>query len=108
MRFGLHNDSPVTPISPLLSVGTAVSRLTSGGKILGPEQAITVEEALRSMTLDAAFLAFEDDRKGTLTEGKLGDVVVLESDPHEVAPEEIRDIPVVMTIVGGEVAYSAY
>ena len=121
MRFGLHNDSPVTPISPLLSVGTAVSRLTSGGKILvlltvpegikgvlGPEQAITVEEALRSMTLDAAFLAFEEDRKGTLTEGKLGDVVVLESDPHEVAPAEIRDIPVAMTIVGGEVAYSTY
>jgi predicted amidohydrolase YtcJ len=107
MRFGLHNDSPVTPISPLLSVGTAVSRLTSGGKILGPEQSITVEQALRSMTLDAAYLAFEEDGKGTLAEGKLGDVVVLESDPHEVAPEEIKDIPVVMTIVGGEVAYSA-
>ena len=108
MRFGLHNDSPVTPISPLLSVGTAVSRLTSGGKVLGPEQAITVDEALRSMTLDAAYLAFEEDRKGTLAEGKLGDVVVLESDPHEVAPDEIRDIPVAMTIVGGNVAYSAF
>jgi len=107
MRFGLHNDSPVTPIEPLLSVGTAVARLTSGGRVLGPEQAITVEQALRSMTLDAAYLAFEEDRKGTLTEGKLGDAVVLESDPHEVAPEEIKDIPVAMTIVGGEVAYSA-
>jgi len=107
MRFGLHNDSPVTPISPLLSVGTAVSRLTSGGQVLGPGQAVTVDEALRSMTLDAAYLAFEENRKGTLEEGKLGDVVVLESDPHEVAPEEIKDIPVVMTIVGGEVAYSA-
>jgi predicted amidohydrolase YtcJ len=107
MRFGLHNDSPVTPISPLLSVGTAVSRLTSGGKVLGGEQAITVDQALRSMTLDAAYLAFEEDRKGTLVEGKLGDVVVLENDPYEVAPEEIRSIPVAMTIVGGEIAHSA-
>src|SRR3712207_9530025 len=44
IRFGLHNDSPVTPISPLLSVGTAVSRLTSGGRVLGAEQAITVSQ----------------------------------------------------------------
>lgn len=107
IRFGLHNDSPVTPISPLLSIGTAVSRLTSGGRVLGAEQAITVDQALRSMTLDSAYLAHEEDRKGTLIEGKLGDVVVLEADPYEVAPEEIKEIPVAMTIVGGEVMYSA-
>jgi predicted amidohydrolase YtcJ len=59
------------------------------------------------MTVDAAFLAFEEDRKGTLEEGKLGDVVVLEHDPHDVAPDEIRNIPVAMTIVGGEVAHQA-
>jgi predicted amidohydrolase YtcJ len=106
MRFGLHNDSPVTPVSPLLSVGTAVSRLTSGGQVLGAGQAITVEQALLSMTLDAAYLAFEENNKGSLVEGKLGDVVVLEADPYDVAPGEIRDIPVVMTIVGGEVAHS--
>jgi predicted amidohydrolase YtcJ len=107
IRFGLHNDSPVTPVSPLLSVGTAVSRLTSGGQALGAEQAITVDQALRSMTLDSAYLAFEEDLKGTLAEGKLGDVVILEADPHKVAPREVKDIPVAMTIVGGEVAYSA-
>jgi predicted amidohydrolase YtcJ len=107
IRFGLHNDSPVTPISPLLSVGTAVSRLTSGGQILGSEQAITVDQALRSMTIDSAYLAFEENLKGTLTEGKLGDVVVLEADPYEVSPSEIKDIPVAMTIVGGEVVYNA-
>ncbi len=105
IRFGLHNDSPVTPISPLLSIGTAVSRLTSGGQALGAEQAITVDKALRSMTLDSAYLAFEEDLKGTLTEGKLGDVVVLEADPYEVDAQEIKDIPVAATIVGGEVVY---
>jgi predicted amidohydrolase YtcJ len=107
IRFGLHNDSPVTPISPLLSVGTAVSRLTSGGQLLGTEQAITVDHALRAMALESAYLAFEEDLKGTLTEGKLGDVVVLEADPYNAAPQEIKDIPVGMTIVGGEVVYSA-
>ena len=107
IRFGLHNDSPVTPISPLLSVGTAVSRLTSGGRVLGTEQAITVSQALRSMTLDSAYLAFEEELKGTLTEGKLGDVVILDADPHEVDLQEIKDIPVAMTIVGGEVVYGA-
>jgi predicted amidohydrolase YtcJ len=106
IRFGLHNDSPVTPISPLLSIGTAVSRLTSSGRVLGAEQAITVDQALRSMTLDSAYLAFEEDSKGTLAEGKLGDVVILEADPYEVAPREIKDIPVATTIVGGEVVYS--
>ena len=64
------------------------------------------------MTLDSAYLAFEENTKGTLTEGKLGDVVVLEADPYEVATREIntreiKDIPVSVTIVGGKVAYSA-
>ena len=107
IRFGLHNDSPVTPISPLLSIGTAVSRLTSSGQVLGDEQSITVDQALRSMTLDSAYLAFEENLKGTLTEGKLGDAVVLETDPHKVDPREVKDISVAMTIVGGEVVHSA-
>jgi predicted amidohydrolase YtcJ len=107
IRFGLHNDSPVTPISPLLSIGTAVSRLTGSGRVLGAEQTITVDQALRSMTLDSAYLAFEEDLKGTLAEGKLGDVVVIEADPHEVSPQEIKDIPIGMTLVGGEVVHGA-
>jgi predicted amidohydrolase YtcJ len=107
IRFGLHSDSPVTPISPLLSIDTALSRRTSGGMVLGSGQAIPVDRALRSMTLESAYLAFEEGLKGTLTEGKLGDVVVLEADPNEVAPHEIKNIPVAATIVGGNVAYSA-
>lgn len=107
IRSGLHNDTPVTPIGPLLSIGAAVGRRTSGGHVLGPEQAISVDRALRSMTLDSAYLAFEEDIKGSLTVGKLGDVVVLEADPHEVTLQEIQDIPVSMTVVGGKVAYDA-
>jgi predicted amidohydrolase YtcJ len=107
IRFGLHNDSPVTSVSPLLSIGTAVSRLTGSGRVLDAEQAITVDQALRSMTLDSVYLAFEEDLKGTLREGKLGDVVVLEADPYEVSPQEIKDIPLGVTVVGSEVVYGA-
>lgn len=108
IRFGLHNDSPVTPIGPLLSIGTAAGRQTSSGQVLGGGQAISVDKALHSMTLDSAYLAFEENTKGTLTEGKLGDVVVLEADPYKVAPQEIKDIPVAATIVGGKVAYGTW
>jgi predicted amidohydrolase YtcJ len=105
--FGLHNDTPVTPISPLLSVGAAVSRRTSGGRILGEEQTIAVESALHSMTLDSAYLAHEEGAKGSIEEGKLGDIAILEADPYRVPSEEIKDIPVAATIVGGEVMHSA-
>ena len=105
--FGPHNDAPVTPISPLLSISTAVSRQTSGGQTLGLEQALTVHQALRAATIDSAALVFEEDSKGTLEEGKLGDFVVLEADPYQVEPQEIKDIPVALTIVGGEVMHSA-
>ena len=94
-------------MSPLLSIGTAVSRLTGSGRVLDAEQAITVDQALRSMTLHSVYLAFEEDLKGTLREGKLGDVVVLEADPYEVSPQEIRDIPLGVTVVGSEVVYGA-
>lgn len=105
IRFGMHNDTPVTPISPLLSIATAVARRTSSGAELGPEQAITVEQALRAMTLDSAWLAFEEREKGSLEPGKLGDLAILREDPHRVAPEAIRDIPVDATLVGGTPVY---
>ena len=62
---------------------------------------------MRSMTGDSAYFAFEEDSKGRLTEGKLGDVVVLGADPYEVSPQEIKDIPIAMTVVGGEVVHGA-
>jgi predicted amidohydrolase YtcJ len=66
-----------------------------------------VDQALRSVTLDSAYLAFEENLKGTLTEGKLGDVVILAADPYKVTSQEIRDIYVPITVVGSEVRHSA-
>lgn len=107
VRFGLHSDNPITPIAPLEGVWCAVNRLTSSGQLLGGEQRVTADEALRAYTIDAAYLGFDEDRVGSIGEGKLADFVVLEQNPLDVAPESIRDIPVSMTVVGGNVVYEA-
>ena len=106
IHFALHSDCPVTPVSPLMSVWSAVTRITREGRVLGPEQRVAAADALRAFTLDAAYLAFEDGIKGSLAPGKLADLVVLERDPLDVPPEEIRDIHVSQTLVGGEVVWA--
>jgi hypothetical protein len=105
IRFGLHNDTPVTPIDPLLSISTAATRITSSGEQLGEDETVSVRHALRAMTLDSAWLAHEENDKGSLEVGKLGDVVILGADPLEVSPDEIRRIPVEATLVGGTPVY---
>ncbi len=105
VRLALHADTPVTPIEPLHGIWGAVCRLTKAGDILGPEQRITVMEALRAYTVDAAALAGEAGEKGSLTAGKLADLVVLSDDPTAIAPERIRDIAVEMTILGGRIVH---
>jgi predicted amidohydrolase YtcJ len=105
IRFALHSDCPVTPVAPLEGVWAAANRLTRDGAILGPDQRVSVETALRGYTANAAYLAFEEDAKGTLEPGKLGDIVVLSADPTHVPPETIDRIAVELTIVGGEVVY---
>lgn len=105
LQVGMHNDAPFTPMEPLVQVSSAVLRGSKTGEILGEEQRISVGEALRAVTLGNAYLGFEEGTKGSFKEGKLGDVVVLEADPFKVKPQDIKDIPVAMTIVGGKIAY---
>ena len=102
-----HDDTPVTPVKPLQLVWDAVNRITTSGKVLGPEQRITPREALRAVTIDAAWQNHEERSKGSIEVGKLADFVVLEENPLSVAPEHIRDIRVLTTIVGDEVVYVA-
>ncbi len=107
IRFGLHSDCPITPVLPLEGVWAAVNRITSSGQSLGLEQRIDVQTALRGYTSDAAYLSYEENLKGTLEPGKLGDVVVLDRDPTAVPPQELNRLRVEMTIVGGDVVYTA-
>lgn len=71
-----------------------------------PEQAVTVEEALKMYTINSAYAAFEENIKGTLTEGKLADMVIVDKDPLEIPKERIKEVKVLATIVGGEFKYS--
>ena len=93
------SDCPVEPIDPLLGIWAAVAREAF------PEERITVDDALRLYTVNAAYASFEEDVKGSIDVGKLADLVVLSREPHEIPPNEIRDVKVEMTIVGGKVVY---
>ena len=103
--FALHNDTPVTPISPLMDVFSAVNRITSSGKVLGPDQRIDVMQALRGITINAARMYFVEGKLGSLEPDKLADFVILDQNPAAVAPESIKDIAVLETVVGGQSVY---
>lgn len=99
-------DAPVVHGAPLLSLHDMVNRRTASGAPFTPEEAVTVEEALRAYTVGSAYAAHEEHIKGTLTPGKLADFVVLSEDPHTIPPGRIKDITVGATIVGGTVSYN--
>jgi predicted amidohydrolase YtcJ len=94
------SDSTVTPLGPLIGVHAAVNHSN-------PAERVGVREALALYTINAARIGFEEQDKGSLEVGKLGDIVVLSEDPSEVEPGKIKDIPIEMTIVGGQVAFES-
>ena len=99
-------DVPVEDIDPLASFHSSVTRLTVDGSIFYPEQNMTRAEALRSYTINNAIAAFEEEYKGSLEVGKLGDVVVIDRDILTVPDAELADARVELTIVGGVVRYA--
>jgi predicted amidohydrolase YtcJ len=99
LLVGAGSDSPVTPLRALLGVHSAVNHSN-------PAERVDPLTALRLFTLNNAQLGFEEKEKGSLTPGKLADLVVLGADPLQIGPSEIKDIPVELTIVGGQVVYS--
>ena len=101
----LHHDSPVTPPDILTAVWSAVNRVTSGGRELGPEQRMTPREAVRAVTIDAARQLFEEERKGSIEVGKLADLVLLAANPLTADPMRIREIVVEETVKEGETVY---
>ena len=107
-RLAFGSDWPVAPATPLEGIYAAVTRRTLDDKHPGgwvPEQKITVEEALRAYTTGAAYATFEENEKGSLTPGKLADVVIIDRDLTKIRPETIRDAKIEYTIVGGRVVY---
>jgi hypothetical protein len=103
--FSIHHDAFVTPPSVIDVVAFAVNRVTSSGKPLGTEEELTVEQALRAVTIDPAWQYGEEDSKGSLEAGKLADLIILSANPLEVDKTEIRDIQVLETIKEGKTVY---
>lgn len=105
-RLVFGSDAPAYfPVDPLRDIGTAVARTTRSGLTISPAEGISVIEGIRAATVDAAYMGMVEDNLGTLEPGMLADVVVLADDPFALTPEELKVIPVDLTIVQGRVVY---
>ncbi|GAA4988374.1 amidohydrolase [Yinghuangia aomiensis] len=107
MRISFHNDGPVTPLEPLRNIATAVTRATSSGRVLAPEERITLDRAIRAQTLDAAWQMFADDVTGSIALGKYADLVVLDEDPYRTPAEDLPGIGVHATYLAGLPVFQA-
>jgi predicted amidohydrolase YtcJ len=101
----MHNDPPVTPVDPIFNMWIAVNRTSRSGKLYGRDQAITPEQALAAYTINGAYQFGMEDETGSLEAGKQADFVVLDRNPLKVSPEEIRDISIEATVLGGRQTY---
>lgn len=101
MAFG----SDILPIGPMVGLYAAVSRKGRSGTVYGPEEEISISEAIRHYTRDGAYLTRQEKVKGTLEPGKLADLIVLDKDLLTIDPIQILDTKVDITIVGGRVVY---
>jgi predicted amidohydrolase YtcJ len=100
-----HHDAPVALPNSIAILATQVNRTTRSGSVLGPDQRVSAMDAIRSITVNAAYQYFEDKHKGSIEPGKLADLVILDANPLAVAPEELWDLEVVETIKEGETVY---
>jgi len=114
-RSFLDYDIPVAPASdytpgpfePLMAIQSMVTRRDFNGRVWGPNQRISVPEAMKICTVNGAWASMEEELKGSIFPGKLADLVMLGADPNDTAADEIKNIPVLRTLVGGKVVYEA-
>ena len=101
--LAIHSDAPVTPLGPLFTAWCAINRQTISGRILGESERISIDQALRAITLGAAYTLKLDSEIGSIEVGKKADFAVLEDDPYNVSPEKIKDIKVWGTVQSGRI-----
>ena len=106
LQIGGSSDCPVASLDPRLGLRDAIMRHTPSGIKLGLQEALTANEALRIYTRGAAYLSFDEKNNGTIELGKRADFTVMGDDPRRVSPEDIPQIPFIMTVVGGEIVWS--
>jgi predicted amidohydrolase YtcJ len=107
MKHGIHVaiSSDILPIGPMRGIHAAVTRKGMSGAVYGADEALTVEEALRAYTVKGAWLTFEETEKGTIEEDNLADLIVLDRDILTIDPDEIPDVKVTQTWLGGRLVY---
>ena len=105
IRVAPASDYTPGPYQPLMAIQSMVTRKDFDGRVWGPNQRVSIDDAMRICTINGAYASFEEDTKGSITSGKLADFVILAEDPHEVEPDEIKNIQVVRTVVGGKTVY---
>ncbi|WP_100343795.1 amidohydrolase [Compostimonas suwonensis] len=105
LRVSFHNDGTVTPAEPLRNMTVAMTRTTRSGHRYPGVDGVTIEEALRAQTIDAAWQLFSDDIIGSIEAGKYADFVVLSADPHTVEPQDVAGLDVVATYLAGELVH---
>ena len=107
IRVAPASDYMPGPYEPMMALQSMVTRTDFRGNTWGPNQRVTVDEALRICTLNGAYAAHEENMKGSITAGKLADFVMLGQDPHAIDASTLKDIPVVRTVVGGTTVHEA-
>jgi predicted amidohydrolase YtcJ len=110
VRLAFGTDWDVAPLNPMLGLYAAVTRATLDGKNPNgwfPEQKLTVAEAVEAYTMGSAYAEFQDKEKGSITPGKLADMVILSDDIFKIDPMKIRDVKVLRTIIGGKLVWEA-
>ncbi len=101
--MAIHSDAPVTPLGPLFTAWCAVNRKTASGRVLGTEERISVADALRTITLGAAYTLGLDSEIGSIEVGKSADFAVLEDDPTEIGGDKLADVRIWGTVQGGRI-----
>jgi predicted amidohydrolase YtcJ len=110
VRLALGTDWNVAPLNPMLTIYAAVTRATLDGKNPNgwfPEQKLTVPETVAAYTLGSAYAEFQENEKGSITPGKLADLVLLSDDIFSIDPAKIRDVKVMTTFVNGKIVFDS-
>ena len=92
-------------MNPMVGISAAVNRLSKSGDILQPRERVSVLNAIKSYTIDSAYLSWQEKIRGSISEGKIADIILVDSNPLEIHPEEIINVKVLMTIAAGAVAW---